>query len=74
MKREIFCKECKEKHFDTLPLSEPGEWSWCVSGVLSQSCLCDFCNKELERGTAASAVSFGLGRNPHNGWESEFIT
>lgn len=82
MKREIYCTNCTTKlkvGVTTKMISEVDaylsfqEKMYRKTGELIRDCLCDYCNKALNKGEIATAITFvGIGQQ-YLSWESEFI-
>ena len=78
MKREILCLPCAMAFLPILVSAkrepyDPPEWHKWAYGKLSKSCLCDHCNRPMEHGEDARALSISRHDNIYDWWSGEYF-
>ena len=73
MKREIVCKDCFRPHladpFDSYRFYKP------LRGELIRSgCVCDSCNRQLEKGERITCLSYAFTESDYQPWENDYVS
>lgn len=70
MKRELLCLPCGEK---LRPALLPSDHVKFVRGALKKDCKCANCDKPMEAGSGADALSIWSEAIPYITWEMEYL-